>query len=75
MEFFKRLSMNKNKKYQTDILASIHETVSDLYQADLVDKSTMKEFNELCLTTSDSLPSPQNQTISPVEDLTFITEE
>lgn len=75
MEFFKRLFMNKNQKYESDILASIHETVSDLHQVDLVDESTMKEFDELCLTTSDCMPLSQNPTISPMEDLIFITEK
>lgn len=40
----------KNKNvYQSDILASIHETAYDLYSADLLSESKMKEFDEICL--------------------------
>jgi len=38
------------KKYKSDVMASIHEAVSDLNEAGLVDKKTMKEFDKLCLT-------------------------
>jgi putative transcriptional regulator len=38
------------KKYKSDVMASIHEAVSDLNEAGLVDKKTMKEFDSLCLT-------------------------
>ncbi len=38
------------KTYKSETLASIHELVSDLYDAGLVDKKTMREFDESCLT-------------------------
>lgn len=44
-----------SKTYRSDILASIHETVSDLKEAGLVDKRTMKRFDELCLTPVEEL--------------------
>jgi len=31
-------------------MASIHETAEDLYEAGLMEKHTMREFDELCLT-------------------------
>lgn len=39
-----------NKTYKSDVAASIHETVSDLFETGLVDKKTMKRFDESCLT-------------------------
>lgn len=42
--------MNNKKQYHSEILATIHETISDLYSAELVNESTMKEFDEMCLT-------------------------
>jgi len=42
--------MTKNKTYKSDILAAIHETVSDMYEAGVIDEQTMKEFDESCLT-------------------------
>jgi len=44
-----------SKTYRSDILASIHETVSDLKEAGLVEKRTMKRFDELCLTPVEEL--------------------
>jgi len=34
--------------YQSDALAAIHETASDLH-AGVMEKRTLREFNELCL--------------------------
>lgn len=36
--------------YQSEILAMIHENISDLHEANVVDKKTMREFDRLCLT-------------------------
>ena len=47
-----------NKTYRSDALAAIHETVSDLHDANLLDKRTMKQFDALCLTPVESL-SPE----------------
>lgn len=38
------------KTYKSSALAAIHETVSDLHEIGLVDKQTMREFDESCLT-------------------------
>jgi putative transcriptional regulator len=38
------------KTYRSDALAAIHETVSDLYDAGVLDKKTLRKFDELCLT-------------------------
>ena len=42
--------MTKNKTYKSDALAAIHETVSDYYAAGVIDKQTMREFDDACLT-------------------------
>lgn len=34
----------------SELLAMIHENAADLYEAGLMDKKTMKKFDELCLT-------------------------
>lgn len=39
---------NEKKTYETEILEAIHETIADLYEADLVNEFTMKEFDEMC---------------------------
>lgn len=38
------------KKYRSDAFAAIHETMEALYDIGAVDKQTMREFDEACLT-------------------------
>ena len=39
-----------SKTYRSDALGAIHETASDLHEAGLMDKRTLRKFDELCLT-------------------------
>ena len=39
-----------SKTYRSDALGAIHETASDLHDAGLMDKRTLRKFDELCLT-------------------------
>ncbi len=39
-----------SKTYRSDAMAAIHETASDLHDAGVMDKRTMRKFDELCLT-------------------------
>lgn len=43
------------KKYRGAALAAVHETASGLYQAGVMDKRTMKAFDEMCLTPVETL--------------------
>lgn len=38
------------KKYRSDAMAAIHETMSALYEIGAIDKQTMRRFDESCLT-------------------------
>jgi putative transcriptional regulator len=38
------------KQYRSSVMASIHETAEGLHAAGVMDKRTMREFDELCLT-------------------------
>ena len=42
--------MARNETYKSDALAAIHETVSGYYDAGVIDKQTMRHFDETCLT-------------------------
>lgn len=42
--------MTRQRTYESDALAAIHETVSGLYESGLVDKKTMRKFDRECLT-------------------------
>ncbi len=46
------------KQYRSDALAAVHETAAGLAEADLLDKQTMKAFDEMCLTPVEAL-SPE----------------
>jgi len=39
-----------NKRYKSEALASIHESMEALHDIGAIDKQTMREFDEACLT-------------------------
>jgi len=39
------------KRYRSEAFAAIHETMEALHEIDAVDKKTMREFDEACLTS------------------------
>ncbi len=42
--------MARTKTYKSDVSASLHELASDLHETGLIDKATMRRFDENCLT-------------------------
>ncbi len=38
-----------SKKYRSDAMASIHETMESLHKLGAIDKQTMRRFDEACL--------------------------
>ena len=38
------------KIYRNDILAAVHETAEDLHDAGIMEKRTLRRFDEMCLT-------------------------
>ena len=38
------------KTYKSDALSAVHETISDLHDAGIITRQTMKDFDERCLT-------------------------
>lgn len=51
--------MSKSKKYRSDAMAAIHETMDALHKVGAVDKQTMRRFDEACLTPVESLTAKQ----------------
>lgn len=43
------------KTYRSEIAASVHETAEGLYETGLIDKQTMRRFDESCLTPAMAL--------------------
>ena len=38
------------RKYRSEALGAIHETASDLHDAGIMDKRTLRRFDDMCLT-------------------------
>ena len=53
-------------------MASIHETAEDLYEAGLMEKRTMREFDELCLTPINPLKPEQIRNIRERENVSQV---
>lgn len=51
--------MKKNKTYNSKIMATIHETASGLHNAGIMNKQTMREFDEMCLTPIEPFTSEE----------------
>jgi putative transcriptional regulator len=47
------------KRYRSGAMAAIHETARGLHDAGVVDKRTMKAFDEMCLTPVEALSAAQ----------------
>ena len=44
------------KNYKSDAMAAIHETAEALFDSGIIDKTTMRHFDETCLTPVETLP-------------------
>jgi putative transcriptional regulator len=57
------------RQYTSKIAAAVHETAQDFYSSGLMDKKTMKEFDELCLTPVKPLTPRQIASIRAREEV------
>src|SRR5580704_14561315 len=48
-----------SKKYRSDALAAVHETMQALHSVGAIDKQTMRRFDDACLTTVQPLSPKQ----------------
>lgn len=54
---------SKSRKYRSGLLASVHETATDLHSAGVMDKQTMRKFDVMCLTPVRPLTAKQIRAI------------
>jgi putative transcriptional regulator len=47
------------KTYKSKVLASVHEAMADAHEVGIVDKKTMREFDDACLTMVEKLSPDQ----------------
>ena len=57
------------RQYTSKIAAAVHETAQDFHSSGLMDKKTMKEFDELCLTPVKPLTPRQIARIRQKEEV------
>jgi putative transcriptional regulator len=57
------------RTYKSDLSAAIHETVEGLYEHGLIDKVTMKEFDESCLVPAEKITPEEIKAIREREHL------
>jgi len=57
------VTKTKAKKYKSDAMAAIHETMAALHKVGAIDKQTMRHFDEACLTPVRPLTAKQIKAI------------
>ncbi len=57
------------KTYKSELSATIHETVSDLFEHGIIDKVTMKEFDASCLIPAETILPEEIRAIRQRENL------
>ena len=59
----------KAKSYKSGIKAAIHETASGLFNAGLIDRQTMRRFDESCLTPVHNFTGKEIRALREREDV------
>lgn len=57
-------------KFKSDAFEAIHSAAQGLHRAGTIDKATMREFDESCLTAPSAIPPKEIKRTLLVEDLT-----
>jgi putative transcriptional regulator len=57
------------KTYRSEIAAAVHQTVEDIHEVGLINKQTMREFDERCLTPAKALPPEEIRAIREREQV------
>lgn len=57
------------KKYKSEAMAAIHETMEGLFEAGAIDKQTMRDFDDACLTSVEALSPEEIRSIRERESI------
>ena len=57
------------KKYKSEAMAAIHETMESLFEVGAIDKQTMREFDDACLTAIEPLTPEEIRSIREREHI------
>ena len=61
--------MTKTITYKSDAFAAIHETASGMFEAGVIDKQTMRRFDESCLTPVHEFSSDEIRALREREEV------
>ena len=61
--------MAKTKIYKSEVMAAIHETAAGMFKAGVIDKQTMREFDEGCLTPVHEFSAAQIRALREREEV------
>ena len=57
------------KSYKSEAMAAVHEMMEGFYQSGAIDKQTMREFDDACLTAVEPMPPEEIRAIREREHL------
>ena len=57
------------KEYKSEAMAAVHEMMEGFYQSGAIDKQTMREFDDACLTAVEPMPPEEIRAIREREHL------
>ena len=58
-----------HNKYQSEIAAAVHEDMRDMFKLGVIDKQTMRTFDELCLVPVQPMTAEEIRTLREREGL------
>ena len=58
-----------SKAYKSEAMAAVHEMMEGFYQSGAIDKQTMREFDDACLTAVEPMPPEEIRAIREREHL------
>ena len=58
-----------SKTYKSEALAAVHEMMEGFYESGAIDKQTMREFDDACLTAVEPMPPEEIRAIREREHL------
>jgi putative transcriptional regulator len=61
--------MIMTREYKSEALAAIHETAESLHDFDVIDKTTMREFDEACLAPAEIMTPEEIRALREREKL------
>ena len=64
--------MAKTKTYKSDAFAAVHETASGMFDAGVIDKTTMRRFDESCLTPVHPFTSEEIRALREREEVSQV---